>query len=147
MTKLDIKYGVAEVALPPRPIRVDIGGWGGPAEKMADGMHLRIVALATGLAVAPRDHRAAVEAQRWCCGDCRLCRSSVAGSDQRSTGLRGRQFSGSAHATCAASSAPDIGTACVPSSSGAKSSTFDSHDLAIVVPQCGGFGFREFMKL
>jgi tetratricopeptide (TPR) repeat protein len=38
MTKLRVEYGVTGPALPPRPIRLDVGGWGGPAsEKMVDG--------------------------------------------------------------------------------------------------------------
>ena len=35
--KLPIKYRTIENALPPRPIRLDVGGWSGPAEKMVDG--------------------------------------------------------------------------------------------------------------
>ena len=37
MTRLRVEYGVTGHALPPRPIRLDVGGWGGPAEKMVDG--------------------------------------------------------------------------------------------------------------
>src|SRR5947209_5180735 len=35
--KLPIRYRPIENALPPRPIRLDVGGWSGPAEKMVDG--------------------------------------------------------------------------------------------------------------
>ena len=38
MTRLHVEYGVTGHALPPRPIRLEVDGWGGPAsEKMVDG--------------------------------------------------------------------------------------------------------------
>ncbi len=37
MENVNIKYMAYARALPPRPIRMAIGDWGGPAEKMADG--------------------------------------------------------------------------------------------------------------
>src|SRR5947207_13210663 len=37
MQNLNIKYATYVNAPPPRPIRIEVGGWSGPAEKMVDG--------------------------------------------------------------------------------------------------------------